>query len=166
MRGPGNIEHIKNIPARQEAAHPRTRLSTGASPAPRPEAIPPAPQSSPATLFAEGQRQVREGNLVEAARLYRLATDGGYAAAQTSLGYLYRLSLGGLPKDEREAARLYRLAADQGFAAAQTNLGQLYEQGLGGLARDVNEAVRLYRLAARAGNTSAQQQLTRLGQSW
>jgi TPR repeat protein len=60
----------------------------------------------------------------EAVRLYRLAADQGYAAAQFNLGVCYRNGIG-VAKDEAEAVRLYRLAADQGDAAAQRNLGVL-----------------------------------------
>ncbi len=62
------------------------------------------------------------GNDTEAARLYRLAADQGYARAQDNLGLFYEQGRGGLPKDYAQAARLYRLAADQGHPAASGNL--------------------------------------------
>ena len=39
----------------------------------------------------------------EAARLYKLAADQGYALAQFSLGVFYENGCGSLPKDDREA---------------------------------------------------------------
>jgi TPR repeat protein len=92
----------------------------------------------------------------EAARLYKLAADQGYASAQASLGVFYEQGRGGLPKNDREAARLYRLAADQGHATAQANLGLLYWQGRGGLPRDEIAAARLYKLAADQGSATGQ----------
>ncbi len=46
----------------------------------------------------------------------------GNAAAQTSLGFMYRGGTGVL-QDHKEAVRWYRLAAEQGEATAQFNLG-------------------------------------------
>ena len=89
-------------------------------------------------------------------RLYRLAAEQGFAAAQSILGMLYSYGYAGLAKDEREAARLYRLAADQGDANAQLSLATFYRDGLGGLAKDDREAARLYRLAADRGYAIAQ----------
>ena len=53
----------------------------------------------------------------EAARLYRLAADQGYAYAQFNLGLMYNHSKG-VKRDYRKALRFYRLAADQGYARA------------------------------------------------
>ena len=54
-------------------------------------------------------------DLAEAARLFRLASDQGHAAAQNRLGGVYYTGYG-VVKDLAEAARLFRLAADQGNA--------------------------------------------------
>jgi hypothetical protein len=61
----------------------------------------------------------------EAARLFKLAADQGYARAQSSLAFFYESGRGGLPKDEHEAIRLYKLAADQGNSNAQAALKRL-----------------------------------------
>ena len=66
----------------------------------------------------------------EAARLLRLAVDQGVSAAQSDLGAMYAMGLGGLPSDDREALRLFRLAADRGNALRQRNLGVMYSEGL------------------------------------
>ena len=49
---------------------------------------------------------------VEAARLYRLSANQGYAVAQNNLGVFYLDGRGGLAKDEVEAIRLFKLAAN------------------------------------------------------
>lgn len=49
----------------------------------------------------------------EAARLYKIAADQGFALGENNLGVFYENGYGGLPKDLNEAARLFRLAADQ-----------------------------------------------------
>jgi len=77
----------------------------------------------------------------EAAWLFRLAADQGYAHAQSNLGVMYANGTG-VPQDFTEAARLFRLAADQGYAGAQCNLGVMYGSG-SGVAQDSAEAARL-----------------------
>jgi TPR repeat protein len=106
-------------------------------------------------MFNLGRANERAARLNEAARLYKLAADQGYAPAQLDLGASYADGSRGLAKDEREAARLVKLAADQGLAAAQFILGGFYSKGLGGLAKDEREAVRLFRLAADQGSPRA-----------
>jgi TPR repeat protein len=91
------------------------------------------------------------------AKLYRLASDQGHAAAQYKLGTCYETGRG-VEKDAVEAVRLYRLAADQGHASAQCNLGFCYYTGKG-VAKDAVEAAKLYRLAADQGDASAQTNL-------
>jgi putative ABC transport system substrate-binding protein len=95
----------------------------------------------------------------EAVRLYQLAVDQGYVAAQANLGRFYQFGRGGLPQSDRDAARLYQLAAQQGNVAARANLGFFYETGRGGIPQDEVEAARLYRLAAEQGGPFARNQL-------
>lgn len=95
------------------------------------------------------------GDTREAARLYRIAAEGGNALAQNNLGSMLEAGEGSLPRNLREAERLYRLAADQGFPAGQANLGTLYAAGRG-VARDDREAVRLFQLAAEQEDAQAQ----------
>jgi TPR repeat protein len=102
------------------------------------------------------------GDEREAARLFRLATDQGHAAAQTNLGHFCLESLGGLSKDEDEAVRLYRLACDQGDAKVQFTLALWYAQGRGGLPQNEREAARLFKLAADQGHAEAQFKLARI----
>jgi hypothetical protein len=110
-------------------------------------------------MFNLGRANERAGRLDEAARLYKLAADQGYAPAQLDLGIRYDKGLGGLARDEREAVRLFKLAADQGLAAAQFTLGDFHQKGAGGLAKDEHEAARLYKLAADQGYAVAQNNL-------
>jgi TPR repeat protein len=53
----------------------------------------------------------------QAARLYKLAAEQGYAPGQYNLGRFYETGRGGLAQNDREAARLYSLAAEQGYEA-------------------------------------------------
>ena len=93
-------------------------------------------------------------DLTEAARLYQLAADQGYAGAQVNLGILYNKG-DGVPQDYIEAARWFRLAAHQGLAQAQCNLGKAYMNGTG-VPRDYAESARWFRLAAHQGLAQAQ----------
>ncbi len=115
-------------------------------------------------VFQLGRSLQKDGSssaMIEAARLYKLAADQGYAAAQYNLGVFYESGRGGLAKNDQEAARLFKLAADQGYAAAQNNLGRFHESGRGGLAKSDQEATRLYKLAADQGLAAAQYNLGR-----
>jgi TPR repeat protein len=60
----------------------------------------------------------------EAARLYLLAAEQGYAHAQFKLGNVFEKGHG-VAKDTAEAIRWYRLAAAQGHAASENQLAQL-----------------------------------------
>ena len=86
------------------------------------------------------------------------SAEQGDAAAQTSLGFMYRNGEG-VPQDYGEALRWYRLAADQGYAGAQFNIGIMYANGEG-VPQDYGEGVRWYRLAADQGFASAQYNLS------
>ncbi|KAJ1640122.1 hypothetical protein T492DRAFT_584296 [Pavlovales sp. CCMP2436] len=62
-------------------------------------------------------------NLAEAARLFHIAADQGFADAQFNVGaYLHAE---GVSQDFGEGARYHRLAADQGFAPSQLALGTM-----------------------------------------
>ena len=73
-------------------------------------------------MYLEGTGVAKD--LAEAARLYRLAADQGFARGRSNLGRMYENGTG-VSKDLAEAARLYRLAADQGDASAQAHLKRL-----------------------------------------
>ena len=90
----------------------------------------------------------------KAIRLFRLAAEGGHAAAQWRLGKCYAEGTGVL-QDWNEAVRLYRLAAAQGLADGQAALGACYKKGHG-VQVDYVGAARLYGLAAAQGHAGGQ----------
>lgn len=110
-------------------------------------------------FYEQGRGNLRRDD-VEAARLFKLASDKGFAAAQCNLGYFYEQGRGGLGRNEHEAVRLYTLSADQGYEVAQYTLGWCYAKGLGGLPRDKVAATRLMLLAADQGHAGARRLLT------
>jgi TPR repeat protein len=71
-----------------------------------------------------------EQDLVEAARLYKLAAEGGFAIAQHNLECCY-IDGDGVDHNDAEAVRWYRAATAQGYANAQSNLGLMYDTGRG-----------------------------------
>ena len=96
----------------------------------------------------------------EAVRLYRLAADQGFAAAQKNLGVMFA-SGRGVQKDNVEAVRLYRLAAAQGHVQAHWHLGGSLYVGQGA-PRDKAEGIRLMRIAALHGCHEAIAKLKRI----
>ena len=95
-----------------------------------------------------------EGGLVvdhiEAARLYKLAADQGYASAQYNLGCSHRDGAG-VPQDLAEAARLFLLAAEQGHDGAQADMAKAYIFGKG-VAQDYAAALQWARRSAAQGD--------------
>ena len=91
--------------------------------------------------------------LVEEVRWYTLASDQGYAAAQSDLGWAYLKALG-VGKDEARALRLFVLAAAQGERNGQVHLGYMHSRGLGGLVANKTEARRWYTMAANQGDAA------------
>lgn len=102
-----------------------------------------------AGALTRGIEAARDGNMAEAARLFRAAADAGDARAQFNLGQLYELGQG-VPRDGAQAARLYRLAADQHFPPAQARLARMHWRGTA-VPLNPREAFRLANLAAEAG---------------
>ncbi len=107
--------------------------------------------------YEDGLDAAMRNDYVEAAKLFKRATDQGHAEAQLYLGMLYKEGKG-LPKDDNESGNRFRKAAEQGSAEAQFNLGLMYFQGQG-VPRDYAESVKWYRLAAKQGNGYAQANL-------
>ncbi|MBL8839714.1 MAG: SEL1-like repeat protein [Alphaproteobacteria bacterium] len=93
--------------------------------------------------FSSGTGVARD--YLEAARLYRLASDLGHGTAANNLAVLYGSGFG-VPRDDQQALRFYRLGAERGDPFAQTNLAAWYRDGRA-VTRDDGEAVRLLRLA-------------------
>ncbi|MEL6336291.1 MAG: tetratricopeptide repeat protein [Pseudomonadota bacterium] len=86
----------------------------------------------------------------EAARLFRVACDGGNARGCTILGFLHHQGLG-MAVDLAAAARLYRQGCDGGSALGCSGLGVLHEKGLG-MGADLAAAARLYRQGCEMGH--------------
>ena len=78
----------------------------------------------------------------QAARLWRVACEGGDGDSCANLGYLYQFGLG-VEGDFAQAARLYRRSCDGGVRTACVNLAYLHIQGLG-VDADPPEAARLF----------------------
>ena len=81
----------------------------------------------------------------------------GNAAAQFSLGFIYRQGQG-VAQSDTEAVKWYRKAADQGHARAQGYLGFMYHEGKG-VPQSGKEALKWYTKAAKQGNSNAQYNL-------
>jgi TPR repeat protein len=86
---------------------------------------------------------------------YRKAADQGYAAAQWSLGLMYRKGEG-VEQDIKEAVKWYRKAAEQGFASAQLSLGVRYDFGQGVTEDDVT-AYAWYNITAANGHAKSRE---------
>ena len=93
--------------------------------------------------YEEGKGGLKN-DLVEAARWYRRAANGGSALALSFLAKIFRRFK--LSEKMDKAARLYSLAADQGDGFALYSLGEMLEKGEG-VEKDAGRAVELYRLA-------------------
>jgi uncharacterized protein len=94
----------------------------------------------------------------EAEKWWRLAAGQGHVEAQSNLGGMYGIGMGGVRQDYKEAAKWNRKAAEQNFANAQYNLGINLQKGLG-VAQDYAEALKWYRKAAEQGHARAKTQI-------
>lgn len=96
----------------------------------------------------------RSGELEEAIKWWRLASNAGVARAQYHLGALYQHGLS-VKEDLPEAFRLTKLAAEQDYADAIYDLAFMYQNGMGNK-KNFTEAARLYRILAEKGVGDAQ----------
>jgi TPR repeat protein len=96
-------------------------------------------------------------NAIEAARLYRLAADQGYADAQNMLGLLYYVGKG-VEQSYSTANRWYQMAACQGHSFSLFNLSENYQYGRG-VKTDIAEAMRLVSISAHQGLSMSQHEL-------
>ncbi len=99
-------------------------------------------------------------DLIDAARLYRVAALQGHAPAQNNLAYMYEKGIG-LASDPAEAARWYRAAAEAGIDHAQHALGELLLEGKG-VARDAAAGIAWMERAANQGHPDAAAHLASL----
>lgn len=91
--------------------------------------------------------------LKEAARMWKIAADGGEDGAQINLGAMYATGKG-VQKDEAEAFMLFKMAANQGSPLGAFNLGMMYYDGRG-TAKDDRKAFEYLKIAADACMTNA-----------
>ena len=91
---------------------------------------------------------------VAAARHFREAAELNHAAAQFTLGWLFRNGRG-VSQDYGEAVLWYQKAAAQNHADSQRNMGLAYRYGWG-VPVDLAEALRWFRLAAEHNLAAAQ----------
>ena len=99
----------------------------------------------------------RRKDYKEAFKLYTLAAEQNYAAAQNMLGRYYEQGYG-CEQSYLKAANWYRKAADQGYASAQWNLALIYDAAKG-TERNIKEAIKWYREAANQGEVLSQYKL-------
>lgn len=90
----------------------------------------------------------------EAARLYTIAAEMGYARAQVNLSYLHSAGLGVLQPSLEKRRELLERAALQGECAALTNLGLAYYHG-NVVRKDRNKTFEYFRAAAKQGEVNA-----------
>ena len=106
-------------------------------------------------LYADGRGVRRDA--AEAARLWTLASNQGYAQALCNLANLF-FTGDGVRKDYAEAVRLFELATvmeKEPSAEALFKLGLMQEHGLGVAAHNLSLALEYYEAAARGGNEHA-----------
>lgn len=128
----------------------KTSRSRGEPAVARAEDGDPQAQFELACSLAEGPAP----NLVESARVLRLAAERGLAAAQYSLGVRF-LNGQGVPENVVEAVHWLRRAAEQGHPGAQDSMGVRYATGQG-VPTDEAEAFRWFHKAAEQGHVVAQ----------
>ena len=103
--------------------------------------------------FQKGIDYYLDESYVEAAKYFRLASDGGHAEAQGFLGTLYDNGKG-VEQNHKEALKWYRKAANQGDLESQYDMGLIYEVG-DGVPQDYKQAADWYLKAAEQGHGEA-----------
>ncbi|MCB9974661.1 MAG: sel1 repeat family protein [Rhodospirillales bacterium] len=125
----------------------------------KPEVPKPDDPSDPKELFSlamvfETGKNGQKRDMIEAARLYRLAAQQGYAPAQYKVATFYEEGEG-VYRNYDEAARWYGKAADQDYTIAQTALAFMYFEGVK-IDQDYPAAAALAELAASRNDPDAQ----------
>jgi TPR repeat protein len=138
-------------------------------------------ESTESADYQKGQDAFDKDDYKTAFNEWQPLADQGYAAAQSSLGWLYENGKGVLEDDE-QAIKWYQKAADQGYAKAQYDLGSMYRSSVDvrqkselsvtwyktlyatakGVLKNDTEAVKWYRKAANQGYAEAQYGLGRM----
>ena len=92
-------------------------------------------------------RNGRQQNPAEAARLYRIAADGGNLQAVVNLGHMTRFGEGGIKKDPKKGFALYGATAAKFYPVGLSYYADMLASGEGGV-KDDALAVRYYEIAA------------------
>jgi hypothetical protein len=103
--------------------------------------------------FDAAQSAFDKGHYEAAFNIWKKLADGGDAAAQDKIGWMYE-SAYGVTRDEAEAMKWYQKAAAQGNTDAGVSIGEMYHEGKG-VKKDLAEALTWYRKAAEQGGTAA-----------
>jgi len=96
--------------------------------------------------YKRGLHAYRAQDYETAYRLLIRFAEEGDTEAQSMIGSMYQLGLGGLQIDDDKAIRWYRLAPEGGNGVASNNLGTIAL-----LRGDHEEAIRYYETAKRQG---------------
>jgi WD40 repeat protein len=107
-----------------------------------------------------GRALYRADKRDEAVALIRGATENGDAAAQHTLGDLYKNGIG-VAKDDAQALRLYRQSAEGGYVLAFSDEGLLFWDGIGTKV-DHTEAVNWFKRGADRGDPFSHRKLAEL----
>jgi TPR repeat protein/V8-like Glu-specific endopeptidase len=96
-------------------------------------------------------------NLLDAAKLYKVAADGGSEVAAFKLGLMH-LRGRGVFRDAKAALPYFEKAAEQGYGPAQNIVATLYAEGRG-VEKSETEAFKWFKVAAEYGVADAQGRL-------
>ena len=130
-------------------AHARLQaLEPAENPQPQETTPNPADES-----FRQAQAADAAGNMAEAVRLYRSASDQGHARATALLGYAYEYGRG-VAQDDDEAFRLFSRAAGMEDVQGKFSLAWAFNNGKGTPA-DPKKSAALFLEVLRSGENSA-----------
>ncbi len=118
-------------------------------------------EPDPLALFHLGVLAQRDGDHDMAAARFRVAADGGLAAALTKLGDYHNFGVGPMVEDHARAVEAYRSAAEAGDLPAKATLGIMYLLGRG-VPQDAGRMVELLTEAADGGYHFAQFRLAQV----
>lgn len=100
----------------------------------------------------------KEGEMDEAIKWWKIASDEGDPSAQYSYGRMLITGEGGVTQNAQQAIPLLQSAADNNVVDAIQLLGSLYFEGIG-VTKDINKGLKLLEQAANNNNVTAQRLL-------
>lgn len=158
-------EEIREMEAERAAVSDEWRLGKAIRTARRTARPGPSRQEDPEDQYMRGRMywcgEGVEMDVVEAARLFRMAADQGYPRAQWSLARCYERGEG-IEEDWVAAMNLYNiLATEHRDPGSMLKLGQMWKSGKAGK-KDPEKAVSWFRKAADQGLPAAQARLAQM----